>query len=96
MSTKPDSSKNTNPKLKKKGEKLVKRKAHKNTEEKLDMEEVEDRILSMKEMLEELKQSKDFIFQFKIVLTTFMQMRARLLKQVYSFKKASFEDKAVF
>lgn len=79
MSTKP-ASKNSNTKMKKKGEKQVKRKAHKNNEEKMDMDEIEDRILSMKETLEELKQSTDFIFQFKIVLTTFMQMRARLLK----------------
>ena len=50
-----------NPKTKKKGEKQVKRKSTKATEEKLDMEEIDDRILSLKESLEELKLSKNYV-----------------------------------
>ena len=49
------------PKTKKKGEKQVKRKSTKAAEEKLDMEEIDDRILSLKESLEELKLSKNYV-----------------------------------
>ncbi|CDW85048.1 UNKNOWN [Stylonychia lemnae] len=64
--------------------------------EDVDLDEVNDRINQLKEIIEELQEARDFVFQFKINLSTFFQIRAKLLKMIIRFKSQCFSQKETF
>eukprot|EP00347_Sterkiella_histriomuscorum_P010608 403375618 len=61
-----------------------------------DIDEIDDRIQVLKDQITDLEDSRDSIVQYKMNVSTFFQLRGKILKDIQRHKRQFFKDKLIF